>query len=310
MPPQPKHLFGPVPSRRLGLSLGVDIVPLKTCTQNCMYCQLGVHCRQTLERKPYVDIDLVVSELKNALDDGLKADFITLSGSGEPTLNSQLAPLIDQIKQLTNIPIAILTNGTLFSDPNVRADCIKADVVLPSLDAGDNETFQKINAPHEDIDFSAFVDGLCSFRTEFTGQIWLEIFFIEGLNTQESQLRKIKQIIQQINPDKVHLNTSVRPPVDPAATAVSQERLAEIATELGPVAEVIADFAKNAPTDRSTVSRADVLELLKRRPCCLDDICSGLSAVSEEISPLLAELEKDGNITTETTGDKIFFKKK
>ncbi len=310
MPQQPKHIFGPVPSRRLGLSLGVDIVPLKTCTQNCMYCQLGVHCRQTLERKPYVDIDLVVSELKNALAEGLKADFITLSGSGEPTLNSQLASLIDQIKQLTDIPVAILTNGTLLTDPGVRADCAKADIVLPSLDAGDDETFQKINAPHKDIDFSAFVDGLCRFRTEFTGQIWLEVFLIEGLNTQNSQVQKIKQIIQQVKPDKVHLNTSVRPTVDPSAKAVSQDRLAEIATELGPVAEVIADFSKNASTDRSAVSRADVLELLKRRPCCLDDICSGLSAVSEEISPLLAELEKDDIITTETAGDNIFFKKK
>ncbi|MCK5172219.1 MAG: radical SAM protein [Planctomycetes bacterium] len=310
MPPQTKHLFGPVPSRRLGLSLGVDIVPLKTCTQNCMYCQLGVHCRQTLNRKPYVNIDLVVSELKNALNEGLKADYITLSGSGEPTLNSQLAALIDQIKQFTDIPVAILTNGTLFSDPAVRADCAKADVVLPSLDAGDDETFQKINAPHEDIDFPAFVDGLCRFRTEFTGQIWLEVFFIEGLNTQDSQIRKIKQIIQQTKPDKVHLNTSVRPPVDPAAQTVSQDRLTEIATELGPIAEVIANFAKTASTDRSTVSRTDVLELLKRRPCCLEDICSGLSAASREISSLLAELEKDNKITTETTGNKIFFKKK
>ncbi len=310
MPPQTKHLFGPVPSRRLGLSLGVDIVPLKTCTQNCMYCQLGVHCRQTLNRKPYVNIDLVVSELKNALNEGLKADYITLSGSGEPTLNSQLAALIDQIKQFTDIPVAILTNGTLFSDPAVRADCAKADVVLPSLDAGDDETFQKINAPHEDIDFPAFVDGLCRFRTEFTGQIWLEVFFIEGLNTQDSQIRKIKQIIQQTKPDKVHLNTSVRPPVDPAAQTVSQDRLTEIATELGPIAEVIANFAKTASTDRSTVSRTDVLELLKRRPCCLEDICSGLSAASREISSLLAELEKDNKITTETIGNKIFFKKK
>ena len=310
MPQQPKHIFGPVPSRRLGLSLGVDIVPLKTCTQNCMYCQLGVHCRQTLNRKPYVNIDLVVSELKNALNEGLKADYITLSGSGEPTLNSQLAALIDQIKQFTDIPVAILTNGTLFSDPAVRADCAKADVVLPSLDAGDDETFQKINAPHEDIDFPAFVDGLCRFRTEFTGQIWLEVFFIEGLNTQDSQIRKIKQIIQQTKPDKVHLNTSVRPPVDPAAQTVSQDRLTEIATELGPIAEVIANFAKTASTDRSTVSRTDVLELLKRRPCCLEDICSGLSAASREISSLLAELEKDNKITTETIGNKIFFKKK
>ena len=139
-----RYLFGPVPSRRLGRSLGVDIIPLKTCSQNCIYCQLGKDAPQTLQRKEYIPIESVLAELKIKIAEGLEADFITISGSGEPTLHSQLGELIDGIRKLTDIPVAVITNSTLLSDRGVRRDCCKADVVLPSLDAGDPETFQKV----------------------------------------------------------------------------------------------------------------------------------------------------------------------
>ena len=172
-----------MPSRRLGRSLGVDIVPRKVCTLDCVYCQVGRSTEITVERKEYVAIEPVISELKSRIAKGLQADFITISGSGEPTLNSRLGDLIGEIKKITNIPIAVLTNGTLFFDASVRADCAKADVVLPSLDAGDEATFQKINRPHKDISIEKLISGLCQFRREYKGQIWLEVFFIEGINT-------------------------------------------------------------------------------------------------------------------------------
>jgi len=187
-----KYLFGPVPSRRLGLSLGVDVVPFKVCTLDCIYCQLAKTTHRTIERKDYVPVESVLAELKDNLAQAIKADFITISGSGEPTLNSRLGELIDGIKKLTSIPVAILTNGTLLYRQDVRADCCCADVVLPSLDAADEQTFQKINRPHPELSIKKLIEGLCTFRDEYAGQIALEVFLIDGFNTDTEQIAKIK----------------------------------------------------------------------------------------------------------------------
>jgi wyosine [tRNA(Phe)-imidazoG37] synthetase (radical SAM superfamily) len=305
-----KYLFGPVPSRRLGLSLGVDIIPLKTCTQNCVYCQLGITGTQTVERKPYVPIEAVLSELKERVAEGLRADYITLSGSGEPTLNSEMGELIDGIRGITGIPVAVLTNGTLFTDPAVRAECAKADVVLPSLDAGDEETFKKINCPHKDIRFSAFVEGLCKFRAEYTGRIWLEVFFCEGFNTDDEQVEKIRAIIEQIGPDKVQLNTAVRPVADESVVCVEPDRLVAIARRLGPNAQVIADFSGTEHTSHIEANAKHILELLRRRPCSVKDICHGLGLNQNEVLKYLSHLGAAGLIVSQPANDTVFFKVK
>jgi len=305
-----KYLFGPVASRRLGLSLGVDIIPLKTCTQNCVYCQLGVTGVQTVERKAYVPIKAVLSELKERIAGGLRADYITLSGSGEPTLNSEMGRLIVGIKEITTIPVAVLTNGTLFTDPAVRADCAKADVVLPSLDAGEETTFEKINCPHKDINFSAFVEGLCKFRAEFTGQIWLEVFFCDRINTGDEEIEKIRAAILLIGPDKVQLNTAVRPVADKSVVRVEPGRLLSIARRLGPNAQIIADFSGIGDADNVAANTENILDMLRRRPCSLDDICSGLSIHRNEALKYLAHLEAAGLIISQPAADRVFFKAK
>ena len=305
-----KYLFGPVASRRLGLSLGVDIISLKTCTQNCVYCQLGVTGVQTVERKAYVPMEAVLRELKERIAGRLRADYITLSGSGEPTLNSEMGRLIVGIKEITTIPVAVLTNGTLFTDPAVRADCAKADVVLPSLDAGDEETFEKINCPHKDIDFSAFVEGLCKFRAEFTGQIWLEVFFCDRINTSDEQIEKIRVLIERIRPDKVQLNTAVRPVADKSVVRVEPGRLLSIARRLGPNAQIIADFSGIGGADNVAANTENILEMLRRRPCSLDDICNGLSIHRNEALKYLAYLEAAGLIISQPDANTVFFKAK
>ena len=239
-----KYLFGPVPSRRLGRSLGVDIMPFKTCSLDCVYCQLGPTTKKTIERKGYIAIEPVLTELKNRLAEGLQADFITISGSGEPTLNSHLGKLIDGIKRITNIPVAILTNGTLFYRQDVRADCARADVVLPSLDAADKQTFERINRTHSELSIENVISGLCAFRAEYAGQIWLEVFLIEDFNTDTEQIAEIKKAIERIGPDKVQLNTAVRPTACAGIKKVSAEKLQAIAAQLGRNCEVIADFAQ------------------------------------------------------------------
>ena len=302
-----KYLYGPVPSRRLGRSLGVDIVPFKTCTLDCIYCQLGKTTCKTLQRKEYVPVEDVLAELKQFLDSGLSADYITIGGSGEPTLHSGLNRLIEGIKKLTSIPVAVLTNGTLFYLPEVRADCASADVILPSLDAGDQQTFAKVNRPHNEITFDRLVEGLCALRKEYSGRIWLEVFCIEHFNTDNRQLARIAQAIQQIRPDKVHLNTAVRPTAEPGVGKVAAESLESIARRLGSNCEVIADFVSGRCGKATDEINQTLLSMLKRRPCSLNDICSALGLDAGDALEYLNELHKRGVIRSENKQGRTFF---
>ena len=313
-----KYLYGPVPSRRLGRSLGVDIVPPKICTLDCIYCQIGKTTQTTIERKEYISADLIIEEISEALSQGLEADYITLAGSGEPTLNSGLGRMIDGIKKITDIPIAIVTNGTLLYMPEVRNDCAKADVVLPSLDAGDDEAFLKMNRPHPEISIEKLVSGLCEFRKQYSGQIWLEVFLVEAVNSYPEQIAKIKSAISKIRPDKVQLNTSVRPTAESNIRKLSPEKMNEIAVQIGSNCEVIADFSSKGDVDsenkHNKASNQDEMMIetlflmLKRRPCSLDDICSSLNLHHNAAIKYISELIKQGRIYSENIHGIKYFK--
>jgi wyosine [tRNA(Phe)-imidazoG37] synthetase (radical SAM superfamily) len=303
-------VFGPVPSRRLGLSLGVDIVPLKSCSLDCIYCQLGRSSDLTARRRSFVDIDEVVRQIAEKLTTGNKPDHITISGSGEPTLNTDLGTLIDKLRLITKIPIAIITNGTLLYEPAVRRDCAKADVVLPSLDAGDPETFAKINRPHTAVHFDAVVDGLIQFRMEYSGQIWLEVFIVEGINTSDAQLAGIHEIIGRIRPDKVQLNTAVRPTTEPGIRAAAPAFMAQIAKKIGFDAEVIADFPQDHAHKHRNVDSESVLEMLRRRPCSLADVSAGLATEPGQALAHLTTLIEQGLVTSDEKNGTVFFKVK
>ena len=311
-----------MPSRRLGLSYGVDIVPFKVCTLDCVYCQLGRTVEKAIERRDFAPIEAILAELRKALAEGSKADFVTVGGSGEPTLHSRLAELIDGIKGITDIPVALLTNGTLFERQDVRGDCAKVDVVLPSLDAGDEQTFRRIDRPEPTISVENVISGLCALREEFAGQIWIEVFLVPSINTAPRQIEHIKEAIDRIGPDRVQLNTAVRPTADPNVVKLSAERLQDIALHLGPGCEVVADFS-TAPNEQVTRGRrADVLgrhfgvaekrqmvlSMLKRRPCSLDDISAGLSVSSSEAEKYVAQLQDWGLVQAERKGGRVFFK--
>jgi wyosine [tRNA(Phe)-imidazoG37] synthetase (radical SAM superfamily) len=242
------------------------------------------------------------------LAEGLEADFISISGSGEPTLNARLGELIDGIKKITNVPVAILTNGTLLYKQDVRAGCARADVVLPSLDAGDEQTFQRINRPHASLSLEKLISGLCAFRKEFAGQIWLEVFLIEGFNTDTEQIAKIKDAINRIRPDKVQLNTAVRPTAEPGIKSLSAEKLRAIAEELGEKCEVIADFSAGRQGGNIEGKAEDLLSMLKRRPCSLKDICSALGISRNEALKYIALLQQQGVLNSEKKDGVIFFK--
>jgi wyosine [tRNA(Phe)-imidazoG37] synthetase (radical SAM superfamily) len=210
-----EHIFGPVRSRRLGLSLGVDLVPYKTCPFDCIYCQLGRTTHWTGERAEYVSASEVLEDLKRSLSQVPRPDFITLSGSGEPTLHSGIGEIIAGIRTITPIPIAVLTNGALFDNQDVRSGCGLADVVLPSLDAGDESTYAKVNRPLAGLTLRSLVDGLAVFREEFHGDIWLEVLLIRGITDGDEAVRKIARHAGNIRPDRIHLNTAGPPPMIP-----------------------------------------------------------------------------------------------
>lgn len=299
-----------MPSRRLGRSLGIDIVPFKLCSLDCVYCQLGKTTEKTLERGDFLPVEAVLAELKDKLATGLEADFLTIGGSGEPTLHSRLGALIDGIKKITDIPVAILTNGTLLYKQDVRADCAKADVVLPSLDAGDEQTYRKINHPHSGLSIEKLISGLCAFREEFAGQIWLEVFLIEGFNTDNHQIAKIKEAIDRIRPDKVQLNTAVRPTAEPGIKVLDAEKLQAIAGRLGENCEVIADFSPARHIGNIEGKAEDVLSMLKRRPCSLSDISSALGLTQNEALKYITHFQQQGVIDSRQKDGVIFFSKR
>jgi wyosine [tRNA(Phe)-imidazoG37] synthetase (radical SAM superfamily) len=308
MTTQKSFLYGPVPSRRLGLSLGVDFVPFKSCSLDCIYCQLGRTTLITTERTPCVPLDPVLDQLKTRISLGLEADYITIGGSGEPTLNSNLGSLIRSIKQLTDIPVALLTNGALFFRPDVRTDAAAADVVLPSLDAADPDTFAKINRPHRNITIEKLIDGLVTFRREYTGQIWLEVFLIDAVNTAPDQLAKIADAIKRIRPDKVQLNTAVRPTAQSGLKIPSLQRLQDIAGQLAPNAEVIADFLVTHPHYHSLhPANQDILEMLKRRPCSVPDITAALGITQQNVMREISSLLKDDLIRFTENNGVVFY---
>lgn len=303
-----QHIFGPVPSRRLGYSLGIDLIPAKTCSFDCIYCQVGITTCKTIERKEYVPVSLVLSELEQKLKETESPDYITLSGSGEPTLHSRIGDIIIGIKKISTVPVAVLTNGSLFFMPKVRRDLANANLVLPSLDAGDEELFQKINRPHPEITFKRVINGLISFREEYPGAIWLEVFLIKGYSDTVEEAKKIARWIPLIKPDRVQLNTAVRPTAEKFVQAVPEEKLRSLAKLFGPKSEVIADFpAKKAP-GKSAAFAEDILSMLERRPCSLQDIIVGLKTEEEEIRVFIEDLLHKKAIVSEKKGDTIYYK--
>lgn len=301
--PRP-HVYGPVPSRRLGRSLGVDLVPLKTCSYDCVYCQLGRTTRKTVRRRDWIDPACVVAEVRDQLH--AKPDIITIAGSGEPTLAQGIGEVIAGIKDATDIPVAVLTNGSLLDLPDVRRDLALADMVVPSLDAPDEGLFRLVNRPHKSLRFDDVIDGLATFRESFSGRLWLESLLIAGVTGVPEEVTRLAALAARIAPDRIQLNTVVRPPAESFAQAVPIERLREFAAAFSPRAEVITAAA--AAVEGLAALPADVLALVSRRPCTAADIAEGLGVHRTEALKLVSPFVDDGRIETARHDTKLFFK--
>jgi wyosine [tRNA(Phe)-imidazoG37] synthetase (radical SAM superfamily) len=302
-----KYVFGPVPSRRLGFSLGLDLLPYKTCSFDCIYCELGPTTCRTLEPRDLFPPEAVLAELDEFLAATVqKIDYLTISGSGEPTLHPELGYLIRAIKKKYAQPLALITNGSLFFDPLILEGVKEADLIIPSLDTVDPEAFQVINRPHPELRLAAIIEGLIHLGQLPGPRIWLEVLFLRGLNDQPAQIEALSRTIEQINPEKVQINTVVRPPVESFAQALDYPALETICGRLGPRAEIIAP--PTVKTDfQKEMLESEILGLVARRPCTAEDL-SRLTGLSRQRTlELLNRLLNQKKIVCEGFNRKDFF---
>jgi len=303
-----QHLYGPVPSRRLGRSLGIDLVPHKVCSYDCIYCQIGKTTEKTLLRKEYIPAQEVLGELEAFLSkNGSSIEHISLSGSGEPTLHSEIRLVIEGIKKMTLIPIAVLTNGSLLYEEEVRRDLIGADIVLPSLDAASSEIFLRINRPHEGVSVEKVIEGIVEFRKGYQGQIWLEILFCKGVNDSQSELLQLKKTVDRIQPDLVHLNTVVRPPSEPSAVPLGLKEMEEIRAFFGERASIISEFDRHHLGVPEKDRREEILRILRRRPLSLTDLSEGMGIPQKELEGYIRFMVEEGMIKIRSFGNATYY---
>ena len=302
-----RHLYGPVPSRRLGRSLGIDLVPHKICTYDCIYCQIGKTTKWTLARREYVPVKEVLKEVRAFLSEEVPFDHFSLSGSGEPTLHSRIRPIIEGIKRMSSVPVAVITNGSLLYMKTVRDDLLRADVVLPSLDAVSSEIFERINRPHEKLNVEKVVEGMVEFRKVYKGQIWLEILFCRGVNDVRSELLKMKEAVERIQPDLIHLNTVVRPPSEKWTTPLSRGEMEEIQAFFGAKAFIISEFDRHpSPSSAGDIAEG-IIRILRRRPLSLSDLSKGMGIPRDDLEKVLAPLVKEEKIRSRVFGDSVYY---
>ncbi len=300
-------LFGPVPSRRLGVSLGVDLIPFKTCGFDCIFCQLGRTTNKTLDRREYISTDLVMNEITDWLKVGAEAHYITFSGSGEPTLHARFGDIIDGIRRVSSIPIALLTNGATLIDPDVREQAALADVVKVSLCAWDQFSLARIHRPHPDVTFKKLMEGIWLFKTAYQGELWLEVFIIPGINNNDRDVALIAELIAMLSPTRVQLNTAVRPACEPYVFAESRPELERLAAFFEPKAEVIANYS-GLMTIPIAVNEVAIYRLLQRRPCTLEQVSHAFGLHQTEIAKYLGKmLQTDRVRKTRRSGDTYFF---
>jgi wyosine [tRNA(Phe)-imidazoG37] synthetase (radical SAM superfamily) len=303
-----KYVFGPVHSRRMGLSLGIDPVQGKICTLDCVYCQLGATSVKTLERRTYAPAEAVLEEVRSVIASGQNMDYITFSGTGEPTLNRDLGRMISQIKTMTTVPVAVITNGTLLHLEDVRADLMLADLVVPSVDAISPQVFARINRPHAGIDCERMLEGLATFSTTYTGRLWVEVMLVQGINDTDEELQALANYLNRIDCEKIQINTVTRPPAESGCAAVNDCVLDKARHMFGPRAEIIGASPErvSAPVGEDPCAR--IHALVRSHPCTREQLCSALGLSSAQVETALQELIAQQRIEATGHASEIFYR--
>ncbi len=305
-----RRVFGPVPSRRLGFSLGVDPIPRKYCNYDCIYCQVGKTADKETERRSFFDPHQIVAEVLKELTGPKQVDVITFSGSGEPTLNRDLGWMIRELKRKVRTPVAVITNGSLLAIEEVKQDLEQADIVLPSLDAVSEALFEQINRPHPSISLASVIKGLRSFCAVYRGRIWLEILFVRGVNDTAEELQRFKAELNSMALEKIQLNTVTRPSHETAAQPLEAAELARIGRVLDPRCEVIRGFDKRSEALGIDDWVAGLMDILERRSLTIDDIVSLTGIGPDDAKERIQLLEEQGRVQAVEQGGRLFYAKK
>lgn len=301
--PPPRYVYGPVPSHRLGRSLGVDIVSHKRCTYDCVYCQLGRTTHLTAERSDDAPVSAVLDELHGVLASGPRPDFVSIAGSGEPTLHAGIGELLRGLRRLTDVPRAVLTNGSLLWMPEVQDALLDADVVLPSLDAGSEPVFRAVNRPHASVSFERMTAGTAEFTRRFRGEVWLEVMLVAGMNDDRASVSDIASLVRRIAPARVQLTTVQRPPADPSVRRVREEDLRTLARMFDGRVDIVTEHAPGGSREsaRPLMQEPDdirrrILALVARRPCTAADIARAVEMNVLHALKRLDELRAAGDV--------------
>jgi wyosine [tRNA(Phe)-imidazoG37] synthetase (radical SAM superfamily) len=292
-----KYVFGPVPSRRLGQSLGIDTIPLKTCNWNCVYCQIGRTKPLLNQRKDYFPPQDILAEVHQALDAHRSGeiDWVTFVGSGEPLLHASMGDLVRGVKGLTDLPVAVITNGSLLYLPEVREDLFSVDAVLPTLDAGTAGLYRKINRPHPDITFERLVEGLVDFRNAYQGKLWVEVMLVRDLNDTPHALQDIVRVLEKIKPDAVHINLPTRPPVESWVQPPDPEGLMQALAIFGNIAEVVHPAEGSFDLSGFEDPLDAILAIITRHPMRQEELERALTRWKlGQVRQVLADLETSG----------------
>lgn len=290
-----RYIFGPVPSRRLGASLGVSPIPEKTCNYSCVYCQLGRTTKMINDRRDFFPVEDILAELSERIEDGADFDVVSIVGEGEPTLYSGLGELIAGVKKRTDKPVAVITNGALLSDEALRRELLDADIVLPSMDAFDEASFKEIDRPHGKLKFAEVNRGLIEFSHEYKGQLWLEIMLVDGMNTSDEALSRLAAMARQLRCDRLYINTPVRPPAEDFAGTASHEVIKKAAEMMGGISiDMLTSGAFGSDEEDSFEA---VISIARRHPMNTFEIESFLSSRGEDKAGFFERLSGDARVT-------------
>lgn len=323
-----KHLFGPVNSRRLGLSQGIDLLPPKTCNFNCIYCEINRAPQLSCQRSEHVPTEVILAEIDELLADEARVrdlDVFTITASGEPTLHTGIGRIIRHIKEKTDKPVAILTNGSQLHLQEVQDDLMAADIVIPSLDAARQESFRRVNRPAKcSADLETIIQGIADFSRKFSGEIWLEILLVENINDTPEDVTALQKAILRIRPSRVQLNTVARPPYESFAKPLTQKRMAEIKQEIVKKYDKPVDILAGSKDNEMTESgkkreesaeiipparvETEISEMLLRRPSTVSDIAATLNMNLESAAEILKDMENRGCLTVKIHGGKKYYR--
>jgi len=319
-------IFGPVNSRRLGRSLGIDLFLDKICNLNCLYCEVGRTITPVGRRDYYSDTNAILAEIDRFCSDTSRlaeVDVVTVTASGEPTLHKDLGKILRHIKATTNKPLAVLTNGTTLHDPQVRAELLVADIVTPSLDSAREESFRKIDRPIQGLHLSEIIAGLQAFSHEYQGKLWLEILFVQGINDTDADIEALIAALRPMRIDRIQLNTVVRPPAESFAHAVPSPELSAIGARIQEALSLPVDFphepapktvfpeqspsATSCAADEEGIVQA-IVEMLQRRPCTAADIDRTFHTQGpEKVERLLEPLIRSHTLQIQEHGGQRFY---